>query len=53
MSTDISSSTGEGVSQDTKMDEMIERASIPNLASLFKKGKDSGLLKPQQDYASN
>lgn len=47
---------GEGVPQDgTKMDEqdlddLVQRASTPSLASLFKRGKEKGLLKPQQEY---
>lgn len=35
---------------DDILEGMIERASVPNLAALFKAGKDKGLLKPQQEY---
>lgn len=41
---------------DTKMedtdalDDMVRRASVPNLASLFKRGKESGLIKPSSEY---
>lgn len=40
----------EDVTDDT-MDTMIQRASVPSLATLFKRGKDAGLLKPTQGYA--
>lgn len=36
---------------DDTMDTMIQRASTPNLATLFQRGKDAGLLKPTQGYA--
>ena len=32
------------------MDELVRKASAPNLASLFRKGKDKGLIKAQQEY---
>lgn len=32
------------------MDQLVQAASIPNLAALFQQGKDRGLLKPAQDY---
>lgn len=57
---DLSTAKGEGVPQNgTKMrdvtdeeelDELVQKASVPNLASLYRKGKDKGLLKPQQEY---
>lgn len=34
-------------------DEMVERASVPNLASLFKAGKKKGLLKPTTVYGES
>lgn len=37
----------------TTMDSLIEAASIPNLAALFQKGKDAGLIKPGVDYGGN
>lgn len=41
---------GVSVSDDT-MDQLVQRASVPSLASLFQKGKAAGLLKPVQGYA--
>ena len=32
------------------MDRMVQTASTPSLATLFQRGKDAGLLKPQQEY---
>lgn len=32
------------------LDDMVRAASIPNLASLFRKGKDAGLIKPGKEY---
>lgn len=34
------------------LDHMIEQASRPTLASLLKRGIDSGLIKPAHDYAA-
>lgn len=48
---------GEGVSDadarlaDAEMDSLIEAASRPRLADLYKKGKAAGLITPQQQYA--
>ena len=35
---------------DGSLDELVEAASVPNLADLFQKGKDAGLLKPTTGY---
>lgn len=35
---------------DETMDAMVQQASIPNLASLFKAGKKAGLIKPVAEY---
>lgn len=35
---------------DDTMDQLIEAASIPNLASLFRQGKKRGLITPMKDY---
>lgn len=40
------------VSTDT-MDDMIEEASVPDLATLYRRGKEKGLLKPQADYGQS
>ena len=37
---------------DDSLDDMIEHASRPTLASLLKRGIDSGLIKPTHDYNS-
>ena len=37
---------------DATFDQMIERASVPNLATLFERGKKAGLLKGVQPYSS-
>jgi hypothetical protein len=34
------------------LDSMIEQASRPTLASLLKRGIDSGLIKPSQEYSN-
>lgn len=34
------------------LDHLVERASIPNLATLFQQGKEKGLIKPGKEYAS-
>lgn len=44
---------GEVSDLDTKMDTLVEAASIPNLAALFQKGKDAGLIKPGVEYGGN
>lgn len=38
---------------DGTFDKMIERASVPNLATLFERGKKAGLLKGVQPYPSS
>ena len=37
---------------DATLDTMIEQASLPTLASLLKKGIESGLIKPAHEYSS-
>lgn len=37
---------------DAMLDELVSRGSVPNLASLYKKGKESGLIKPGVEYGS-
>ena len=32
------------------LDQLVQKASIPNLASLFRKGKEKGLIQAQQEY---
>nr|DAL38044.1 MAG TPA_asm: hypothetical protein [Caudoviricetes sp.] len=36
--------------KDDKLDAMVAAASLPNLASLFKKAKESGLVSETQGY---
>lgn len=57
MTHENTSSAGEGVSEvDTTlsddMDEMVRKASTPNLATLFQRGKQKGLIKPVKDYGA-
>lgn len=35
---------------DDDLDTLVAKASRPNLASLFKAGKEKGLIKPTQEY---
>ena len=55
--------TGEGkvsvptdtVSEDDELEALVEqdrKASAPSLATLFQRGKDSGLIKPGKEYGS-
>lgn len=34
------------------LDSLVQQASIPNLASLFKQGKKAGLIQPGQEYSN-
>ena len=34
------------------LDRMVERASVPNLAALFKRGKEAGLIQPGKEYGN-
>lgn len=36
---------------DDSLDDMVEKASLPTLASLLKRGIKSGLIKPTHDYS--
>ena len=33
-----------------ELDDLVQRASTPNLATLFKRGKEAGLIKPTTGY---
>lgn len=33
-----------------ELDEMVTRASVPNLAALFKKAKEAGVIQPAKEY---
>lgn len=35
---------------DDRLDSLVQAASIPNLATLIKRGKDKGLIKPTVGY---
>lgn len=35
------------------LDNLVERASVPNLASLFKRGKEKGLIKATTNYGES
>lgn len=48
---DVCEHCGTVVSEvDATMDAMVQAASVPNLASLFKAGKQRGLIKPTSKY---
>lgn len=38
---------------DSQLDELVHRASVPNLATLFKKAKDAGIFKPGKEYGDS
>ena len=38
---------------DATLDTMIQQASVPTLATLFRKAKDSGAIKPVTGYGGN
>jgi len=38
---------------DEKLDALVQQASTPNLASLLRKGKESGLIRPVQQYGDS
>lgn len=37
---------------DARLDDMIEKAAVPSLATLFRKAKDSGAIKPATGYGA-
>lgn len=45
--------TMEVVTDEATEDQLIEQASVPNLAALFKQGKDAGLIKPGKEYGNS
>lgn len=57
---DLSTMKGEGVpasgtrmgtvTDEDKLDQLVQQASVPNLAALVRKGKKQGLIQPQQEY---
>lgn len=54
MGAEDTASGGEEVSvADGSLDQLVEAASVPNLATLFQRGKDAGLLKPTTGYGEN
>ena len=44
------SDIGTKMDDEDTMDQLVQRASVPNLASLFKRGKEAGLIKPNTHY---
>jgi hypothetical protein len=44
--------TTDKVDDEDTMDALVQRASTPNLASLFKAGKDAGLIKAGPQYGN-
>lgn len=37
---------------DARLDDMVEKAAVPSLATLFRKAKDSGAIKPVSGYGN-
>lgn len=37
---------------DDSLDQMVQAASTPSLATLFQRAKDAGLIKPAKEYGS-
>jgi hypothetical protein len=37
---------------DDTIDTLVQQASIPSLATLFRQGKQAGLIKPAQEYGT-
>lgn len=35
-----------------ELDKLVEKASTPNLASLFRKGKEAGLIQAGKEYGN-
>ena len=48
---DTSPKGGTQGADESSLDQLVEAASVPNLAALFKRGKDAGLLKPVTGYS--
>lgn len=38
--------------EDAILEALVIRASVPNLAALYKLGKETGLIKPVQEYGT-
>ena len=38
--------------EDDILEALVIRASVPNLAALYKRGKEAGLIKPVQEYGT-
>jgi hypothetical protein len=51
MSADTSKKGGNVSEDDGSLDQLVEAASVPNLAALFKRGKEAGLLQPVTGYS--
>lgn len=37
---------------DARLDDMVEKAAVPSLATLFRKAKDQGAIKPATGYGA-
>lgn len=48
----IVSDVGTKMSTEDDLDRMVEKASVPNLGSLFRQAKEKGLIKPGKEYTS-
>ena len=47
------SDPGTTMEADADLDQLVQKASTPSLATLFQRGKDAGLLKPGKEYGSS
>lgn len=50
--TDTQTASQQLSAEEASMDQMVQAASVPSLASLFQKAKDTGLIKPMKEYGS-
>lgn len=48
---DTTAKGGNVSADESSLDQLVEAASVPNLASLFRRGKEAGLLKPVTGYS--
>lgn len=39
--------------EDAILEALVVKASVPNLAALYQRGKEAGLIKPVQEYGTN
>ena len=52
MTTDPKLSEVSTTLSEDQLDKLVEKASTPNLASLFRKGKEAGLIQTGKEYGN-